>query len=90
MPTKQVDPRDRIKHIAMMETPERWPVWPRLPLKRWRDGQLETAFLVATGQGGAPVAFFEGLVFQTLTPEMRAQVVSKTPTQVYDEGWRVD
>jgi hypothetical protein len=30
-----LDQEERIKHLTMIRTPEDWPRWPILPLKRW-------------------------------------------------------
>lgn len=34
-------------HVEKLQNPEGWPLWPVLPLKRYRDGRPETAWVTA-------------------------------------------
>lgn len=37
-----------IDHKAFIGEPSRWPMWPYLPLKRWRDGELDCGHITVT------------------------------------------
>lgn len=36
-----LDAAERQKHLDMIRTPDNWPCWPILPLKRWGDWTKE-------------------------------------------------
>lgn len=81
---------ERLDHKTMMETPEFWPCWPYLPLKRWKNNELETAVLFASAHGGAPVAFMQGANLYLVTADQARSAPTRTPADLVAEGWEVD
>ena len=80
---------DRPKHAAMMAAPDRWPVWPFLPMKRYsqRGGNMQTGYLIASAEDRFTI--FLGLIAMA-----RPETDSRMPYDSYDamlaDGWMVD
>jgi hypothetical protein len=82
----------------MMQTPEEWPVWPRLPMKRTRTGaQQEYGVLFDRLMVGQFVWFPGKTIYDKLTPAGdEVVIISKDENQaaslqkILDEGWVVD
>jgi hypothetical protein len=80
------------RDLEMAKNPNRWPVWPQLPLKRIRDGNLECGRLIE--RGGIftppriePVVYF-GTIFE---PTKDAEKITyQDLSAIFDDGWRVD
>lgn len=88
-------PRDRshdeAKHVQMMQTPDEWPAWPKLPLTKGAlgNGSHELGFLV---QGYGPIVY-KGNIFTSVDAFVLNRVpkeMFKTFEAVYEAGWRVD
>lgn len=81
---------------GMMASPERWPYWPYLPLKRYNKTthQHDIGTLCADARDGAPMTFFENVMLpMVLTGEVKLQKqqgTKKTPAALVAEGWIVD
>jgi hypothetical protein len=82
-----LNPRGR--DLKMMRTPEDWPVWPRLPLKRRQGGGQppELGFLVAIAEWRTRV-FFDDM-FAPITDDTRCKDYPDLEAIVAD-GWIVD
>ena len=74
--------------LEMMSSPNDWPRWPQLPLKRWRDGEMDCGVIVEWASGVRPIIYLKNL-FQNFAAD--------TPTVEYPslealvaDGWVVD
>lgn len=47
--------QSRTRDLSMMQTPECWPMWPFLPLKKYEAGQMISGVLVSTDLVGDAV-----------------------------------
>ncbi len=85
----------------MMENPERWPVWPWLPLKRANRNPFvgpdreAIGCLFADGKGGEAASFYPGQTFfdekfHRAREAGTVEVVKLTPVQLVADGWMVD
>ena len=85
---KQLTPaQERERHVTMMQSPEDWPVWPCLPLKKIGGG-WDVGLLLETNLEVKPKVYLSNM-FAGVSPD--------TPTMefpsfgaLYDAGWRVD
>ena len=74
--------------LEMMQRDHLW-VYDYLPLKRWKDGTMETAVLAPpndTDQGR--IVFHGANIFGRIDREVR--VIYPNTQAVVDAGWRVD
>lgn len=74
------------KNLDMVQNPDRWPIWPILPMKKVTDGQLEAGFFYNAHLNDNTVQFYVGNIHEL----PRAGLTNLTPEQVIDLGWRVD
>jgi len=79
---------DLARELDMMTSPQKWPQWPQLPVKRHRDGQSDFGVMVEDVGGVVPDVYRKNL-FQKFT-----QDTPKTSYESMDallaDGWRVD
>jgi hypothetical protein len=62
-----------------------------LPLKRYRDGQLETSVLVATAKDGQPMTWLAGANIAALPDRTAMQAApTRRPAELVADGWIVD
>ncbi len=78
------------EELAMMAQPDRWPAWPRLPLKR-RDRKPNLGYLLETSEVLAVV------YLRNVFDDRAVDPGSEVPTMEYgsleamvDDGWVVD
>lgn len=62
-----------------------WPAWPLLPLKRYKDGNYETAVLRAT----EPLTLAENVNMWSYHPDT-ASSIPVTADEVLARGWKID
>lgn len=82
---------EREDELAMMNDPERWPAYPRLPLKKRGAQDATLGFLVAHGAHGVePVVYLANLFAQV--PDWNAVPQEKFESfdALLDAGWVVD
>jgi hypothetical protein len=74
----------------MMSSPDHWPRWPVLPLKRVRDGQMECAFLWADSR---PRVYLSDVISFSNNRRSLSEVEHKdyaTLRELIEDGWTVD
>ena len=74
--------KDR-NHLEMMRSPDLWPRWPYLPIKRSRGHDVECKVLVATN----PPTIIDTNLWMITGQEERTVV---DPEQLVADGWEVD
>ena len=82
----------RQQDVQHMLDRQHWPKWPWLPLKRWVDGQMETAVLHADEPEVDPrIHFINVFAIRTYfpTPDMRTEQFANLRA-IVDAGWMVD
>lgn len=67
--------------------PDDWPIWPILPLKRFRDGQAEHGFFGGDVSPTGPATVWIGNMFELSSAEAREY---PSLDAVLDDGWTVD
>lgn len=86
------EPEERIRDIEMMTHPGRWPIWPRLPLKRSGDWGSDDDLMgcLVEERLGEPIrpTVYLGVVFGELDPERKKEYASFE--ELLDDGWMVD
>jgi hypothetical protein len=84
----RLDTADSLRHIAMMQNPDRWPVWPYLPLKRYpASGPMQTGYLVHATD--ARFTVFLGLI-AFARPMDDARETFDSFEAIVAAGWEVD
>ena len=81
---------DYAKDLAMAQDPNRWPVWPQLPLIK-RDGSHEAGRLFngsLSDDTVSPVVYL-GLIYTPITTRTE-KVEYESLEAVFADGWRVD
>lgn len=78
-------------HLRMMQSPDEWPMWPKLPMRKGTHGNggPELGFLV---EGYGP-AVYRGNVFTSVDAFVLNRIEKEAfPTfgAMYAAGWRVD
>lgn len=80
------------KDIEMMSSPEDWPIWPRLPLKRTdprgADYGIQVGYLIAI-EGQLTTVFLK-TIFEKHDPETEDKKVYQDVWAIQDDGWVVD
>ena len=78
--------------LEMMKSPEDWPMYPYLPVKRYRDGGLPDVGVMVK-DGGPRIHHTDALAVVTLPQHL----VSLLPAHEYEsfdallaDGWQVD
>lgn len=82
----------REQDVRKMLSRNDWPRWPWLPLKRWVDGNMETAVLHADEPEVSPrIHHTNVFAVRTYfpTPEMRTTQFANLRA-IVDAGWMVD
>lgn len=80
---------DREKELEMMQTPDNWPVWPYLPLKRRPiKTDEDIGLLMERGPtiGVKPTVYLCNL----FAPSLEDFVEYKSFEELVDDGWVVD
>lgn len=94
---RDLNAAEREKNLHMMRSPDDWPIWPRLPLKRNWNGDPPHAGYMLCGKGFEMVVII-GNIF-TLLPKADSaeELLTKVDHKVYedydailDDGWMVD
>lgn len=82
-------PKTETDDLKMMADDTRWPLWPRLPIKRTVDGKQQFAVLAFGVTRDGQRVIYHANAFDKWKPE--------TPHTIYDsheailaDGWRVD
>jgi hypothetical protein len=77
--------------LKMMATPDAWPAWPLLPLKRYAGGDLDCAFILEQPRHDAKVLYL-GTMFEVneVRSDPSRQKRYETFADIYADGWRVD
>jgi hypothetical protein len=79
------------KDIKMMSTPDNWPRWPRLPVKRsdpkWQ-GQIEVGVMMAV-EGHLTTVFLTTL-FSEIKLDTTKKIVYGSYEEIQEDGWIVD
>ena len=75
--------------VDFMQLQDRWPMWPRLPLKRYHDHGLELGTIYGTLEGPLVPRVYLANIYEAIDDQ--------TPSIIYDrfeaiaaDGWRVD
>lgn len=73
---------------TMISTPNNWPIWPVLPMKREVEGKMwpETGFFLNPSLSDDVVFFYTGSIYDM----KEATKTDLTPEQVLEQGWVVD
>lgn len=91
MPIQPTEPNADFKK---MSRPDEWPIWPKLPLKRVVNGQLEMAVLLSIDlNNDFPMLFFEGAtIFDAPLKTAEGKIVSSPEglRELIKAGWVVD
>jgi hypothetical protein len=72
---------------AMMEQSEFWPQWPLLPIKRYKDGEMQTALIYANMEG--PALWSDGANLWDRDKDAY-EWVPVNIDELLREGWKVD
>jgi len=72
------------KEVNMMSTPNKWPAWPMLPLKRGSS----IGFLFDNDKVKTTV--FLGNIFCGKAPSTLPKMEYTSYEAIYNDGWRVD
>ena len=74
--------------LTFMKSPDLWPQWPQLPVKRARDGKGEFGVLVEVMNGVEPTVYLKNLFmrFTDDTPTLRYGSIE----ELLADGWKVD
>lgn len=75
------------RHIEMMTSPDNWPMWPLLPLKKVADG-WEVGLLAEIGGEVQPIVYLSNMFagINDRTPKLSFESFR----EIFDAGWRVD
>jgi hypothetical protein len=79
---------ERAKHLQMMQTPDDWPVWPYLPMKRKAPGWT-VGFLCETANVVEPRVYL-GNMYSRKSLEDMEQKVYEDFEAILDDLWVVD
>lgn len=89
------DGRTKEMHVAMVMTPDDWPMWPMLPLKRYvalghPAYPRQTGCLVAGDQDTPIVYLTSAYQFNPRLVEQYGNISYGSPEAMVDDGWLVD
>lgn len=85
------DPRPSRDHLGMMQQPKYWPNWPYLPLKRIRNGRIETGILYERGMREPhDLMWLEGGNLFHLKEASFETAVLADCRRLVSDGWIVD
>jgi hypothetical protein len=88
--SKKPREEDYNRDLAMMQTPEDWPIWPILPLKRRnKTGNWPELGYLLEDMGKDRVYFIKGMMPIGGPPDMWGAVKADFH-QLIDDGWVVD
>jgi hypothetical protein len=78
------------RDLQMMKTPDIWPMWPRLPLKKrnLETGQVDVGLIMAVE--GMLTTVWHVTMFETVTPDVTPHMVYESYEAITDDGWIVD
>jgi hypothetical protein len=87
----------REKHLSMMRTPDKWPRWPVLPIKRYNPDHHGTECAVMFAVEGYLTTVFLGYLIEAKGPTI-ADAMACYPNRlkyddydaILDDGWIVD
>lgn len=79
--------RSITEHMAFMADPDRWPRWPLLPVKRYKDDTLETGYLIE--MKGSKYVVYQNTIF-CADPRTDAHFRYESFEAIVADGWRVD
>ena len=78
--------------VEFIEDPDRWPVWPHLPMKNTADvnesGFSQMGFIF--GDPTRPLRIYLGNMYALQKPDEREYVEFKSAAAAVAAGWRVD
>jgi hypothetical protein len=73
-------------HVAFMKDQDKWPTWPRLPIKRKRsEGWPELGLLIG---GAGPNVYLANLFEKAI--DTTKVIEYDSYEDLFNEGWRVD
>lgn len=83
--------------LKMMQDPNLWPAWPRLPMKRYPDGPMETGVLIENMAayeylwmpGVSALEHISGEMIRREAIRFRRDNVAKLQ-EILDDGWMID
>lgn len=79
---------ERERDLRFMRSPNQWPHWPRLPLKRVDKDRLVRHGVAIEGADGTIIVFGDKNLFAPFSPGETGLML--TPEAAYEAGWRVD
>jgi len=79
------EPSGQLAHLFVISSPELWPRWPYLPIKRHTKDDIETAVLHHTKQGSLQIQHRNIFLMNTQAPATEANAENLTQS-----GWEVD
>lgn len=71
----------------MMTTPDEWPRWPILPVKK---SISEVGFLYGDQPALGPIVVYLGSFYGVTDLDVHPKEVFTTPKEACDAGWKVD
>lgn len=78
--------------LRYLTNPDLWPLFPRLPIKRWRDSKMECGVVICPtleGPTPEPIVIHLGSVYATDLSEAPT-IEYATAQATIDDGWVVD
>lgn len=80
----------RAKSLEFLRNPDRWPLWPRLPLKRGEQNS-ELGVLFAQDETDLPIRVWRCSLYDRIDPKTTPSYEYISFEELLDEGkWRVD
>lgn len=84
-----LSPEETTKHVNMINTPDNWPCWPALPLKRYPEGGFMEAAVILEQPMNLPIRVYLTNMFMGVTKETPYREYP-TAQAVVADGWVVD
>lgn len=78
-----------INDLLIMTNPGKWPIPGVLPLKRVRNGKVETAVLLDSGEGVRFIRDVSPYAIALFADQLVGAPICR-PLDLFNEGWRVD
>lgn len=83
---------ERERNLSFMQTPDEWPCWPVLPLKRYTGTWPECAlfFYTRDDKGVVQGRLAVGAILGIATDEQMQNALVLAPAEIVAQGWVVD
>ena len=76
-------------HVGMIKSPNNWPRWPALPVKRMLTTEMQVGYLFGDPRPGKPIMIYKGNIW-AISVKDPVLMEYQTAEEMVADGWKVD